>query len=157
MSDPNQDPDENEVLKELRAQNKKLQKDLADQGTQIRAQVQREVQAQKLFEQVGYPKLAAAFLKEATDSEVTADTVNEFLDGYGLEPRKAPPAGTSTNLQEVTSFADRIAAQAQGTPADLESELDEAAKSMNPKEFLDKTAEIFQKHGVQATRAQTRY
>jgi hypothetical protein len=161
MSDQNQENEDSasEILKELRAENKRLKKELADAPASIRTQIDREYKAQSAFEKVGYPKLATAWLKDNAEAELNDEAVTAFLDDWGLEPREsAPKQEDVSGLQQVTTFADRIQAKASGQPSSIEDELKELdGKNLSPHELANAQAKILSKLGAGQEGAKTRY
>lgn len=161
MSDQTQENEDttSDILKELRAENKRLKKERDELPAQIRAQIDREYKAQSAFEKVGYPKLAAAFLKDNAEAELTDETVSAFLDEWGLEPRElAPKKEDVDDLQKVTTFSDRIQAKAKGQPTSIEAELEEAAgKAKSVHDLANAQAKILAKHGAGQSGVETRY
>src|SRR3989304_4675818 len=116
MSDPSDtdiDADtDSPILRELRAENKRLKKLAEELPNQVRGQVQREFTASKLLDDAGYPKLAPLFLEKHTNDEPTAEAVAEWLGGFGLEPRTGGPVVDTSGLAQTVTFADRVAAKA---------------------------------------------
>lgn len=161
MSDPIQETEDtaSEVLRELRAENRRLKKERDELPTQLRAQIDREYKAQQFFDKVGYPKLASAFLKEKTDDELSDESVISFLDEWGLEPRQSAPNREQVDdLEKVTTFADRIQAKAKGQQTDVEAELDDAAsKAGSVHDLSNRMADVLAKHGAGQPGARTRY
>jgi hypothetical protein len=154
MSDPS-DTDidagtDSPILRELRAENKRLKKLAEELPNQVRGQVQREFTASKLLDDAGYPKLAPLFLEKHTNDEPTAEAVAEWLGGFGLEPRTGGPVVDTSGLAQTVTFADRVAAKAAEPLRAVEEQIAKIAETPNitHREYLQKVGAVFQEAGL---------
>ena len=136
---------DNAVIKALRDQVSKLEKEAKN----ARSQVEREYQAKDLMP-AQYEGLTAYFVQE-TDGDVTPEAVNDWLAGRGLavtpsEATQEEQPDTAQELAEVADLGSSVAAAASTTPTDTLNQsiqqINEKYAKAGPGSLTDLTAEL---------------
>lgn len=107
-------------IKTLKAEIRAAKAEVAEAATVARQQYEREQQAHKIVNDLGYPGLASLAV-EKIEGEVTEESALAFLEGLGLKAQSESDTGTEVavsspkGVESVANLGQQIASAARGT------------------------------------------